>query len=81
MGISESETGAYALFNANVLDAALWLLDSCLISVLEPLCRLLGDIAWWKSLRAVIVQLDISARLDVLILRYVSRDCYNSVGF
>ncbi|KAJ7488263.1 armadillo-type protein [Mycena latifolia] len=68
VSISQSEVGAFALVDANVLEHLIQLLDFCIGFIVQSVCRILGNIVRWPSLRVTVVQLDLRRRLKLLII-------------
>ncbi|KAJ7691051.1 armadillo-type protein [Mycena rosella] len=67
LSISQSEIGAFALVDANILEQLIQLLDFGIAFIVESACRILGNIARWPSLRAAVVQLDLCPQLKLLV--------------
>ncbi|KAJ7488257.1 armadillo-type protein [Mycena latifolia] len=68
VSISQSEVGAFALVDANILEHLIQLLDFGIGFIVESVCRVLGNIARWPSLRVTVVQLDLRRQLELLII-------------
>ncbi|KAJ6576035.1 armadillo-type protein [Mycena vulgaris] len=68
VSISTSEIGAFALVDANILEQLTQLLDFGIGFIVESVCRILGNMARWATLRPAVVQLDLCRRLELLLL-------------